>query len=142
MILARPSHPCTPRTIIERPVARRGALIAWCAGGRVGSEALNIFQMYQRNGDRAGFWVRRNSWGSWSFAQVLTVQGRELGPLAGVGPYFNDDRGLNPIVEARIWYRGAVGVLEALSGPGTYAYVRIKAPADVLLAARGWGAVR
>jgi hypothetical protein len=72
----------------------------------VGSEALNIFQMYERNGDRAGFWVRRNSWGSWSFAQVLTVQGRESGPLAGVGPYFNDDRGLNPIVEARIWYRG------------------------------------
>ena len=108
----------------------------------MGSEALNIFQMYERNGDRAGFWVRRNSWGSWSFAQVLTVQGRESGPLAGVGPYFNDDRGLNPIVEARIWYRGAVGMVEALSGPGTCAYVRIKAPADVLLAARGWGAAQ
>ena len=73
--------------------------------------------MYEAFGNRAGFYVRRDSW-SRAYALVISVQGKKSGPLEGKPPYYG-----NPSVIANIY-----GFLNgdqkgvALSCPGTYAY--------------------
>jgi hypothetical protein len=49
----------------------------------------NIYQMYVANGNRAGFYVRRANW-TGTYARVVSVAGRESGPLRGRPPYFGN----------------------------------------------------
>jgi hypothetical protein len=92
----------------------------------------NIYQMYVANGNRAGFFVRRNSWSHpRSFARVLSVGGMVEGPIPGLPPYFG-----NPVVKARIWYRGRE-TFGSLSCPGTFAYKHIEPPYGASLEALG-----
>ena len=81
---------------------------------------MNIYQMYAANGNRCGFYVRRDSWSHpETYALVLTIDGKEEGPLPGFPPYHK-----NAGVSARIWYQGkpAVG---RLSCAGSHAYSQI-----------------
>jgi hypothetical protein len=78
----------------------------------------NIYQMYVANGNRAGFYVRRNSWAG-TYAQVVTVSGREAGPLSGRPPYYGD----SPVTMDVYNLDGTVrAVAQQLSCPGTYTY--------------------
>lgn len=43
--------------------------------------------MFAQNGDKAGFWVRRDSWSITTFAQVKAIAGAESMPLDGTAPY-------------------------------------------------------
>lgn len=79
--------------------------------------AMNIYQMYVANGNRAGFWVRRNSW-SWQSALIISVGGMTEGELSGPPPYFN-----NPPVVGRMEGRGKDF---SISCPGTYGYQLIE----------------
>ena len=73
---------------------------------------MNVYEMYAANGNRAGFYVRRNSWAPHNVARVLSIDGKESGPLPGKPPYHG-----NPVVIAdHPW-----GVCQ-LSCPGTYGY--------------------
>ena len=84
--------------------------------------AENIYQMFVRHG-RAGFFVKRDSWGDpRTLAKVISVGGKEEGPLDGKGPYFG-----NPVVIADIAYQGRIQ-RGKLSSPGTYAYFKIPRP--------------
>jgi len=78
----------------------------------------NIYQMYAANGNRAGFYVRRNSWAQ-TYARVVAVDGREAGPLSGRPPYYG-----NPPVTMDVYnWDGTVrAVAQPLSCPGTYGY--------------------
>lgn len=80
--------------------------------------AQNIYQMYEANGNRAGFFVRRDSWTS-IYAQVKTVAGQSEGPLIGKPPYYG-----NPKVTMDVFNNdGTVqGTNQELTCPGTYAY--------------------
>lgn len=82
----------------------------------------NIYQMYVENGNKAGFFVRRDSW-SRIYACVTRVAGLKEGELRGEPPYFG-----NPTVEMDVYAND--GTLqksgEELSCPGTYAYKQIE----------------
>jgi hypothetical protein len=86
---------------------------------------MNIYEMYIDNGNGAGFWVKRNSWGN-TCALVNMVGGRGSGALPGDAPYF-----LNVAVHADVFELATGRPKECnilLSGPGTFAYERIEAP--------------
>lgn len=78
---------------------------------------FNIYQMYVANGNKAGFWVKRNSWPWWQSAQIISINGKSAGVLEGVAPYFNNAKVLGRI--------GGSGNLIELTCPGTYGYIQI-----------------
>jgi hypothetical protein len=73
----------------------------------------NVYSLYVRNGNRAGFWVRRAGWGE-SLAFVWRVGGKAEGPLDGKPPYYG-----NVKVGATIFYPDRV-VEGYLPCPGCY----------------------
>jgi len=81
------------------------------------SGKLNIYQMYVANGNKAGFWITRNSW-SWQTALVTSIGGISEGPLEGNAPYF-----MNQKVKGLM---GGVGREVEITSPGTFAYTRIE----------------
>lgn len=86
------------------------------------SPAQNIYQMYEANNNKAGFYVRRDSW-STIYARVATVAGRTEGPLQGKPPYY----GNSPVTMDVFNNNGSVqGTNQPLSCPGTYAYKRFE----------------
>lgn len=84
----------------------------------------NIYQMYVANNNRAGFYVRRDSWTT-VIAKVISVGGQTEGPLPGEAPYFK-----NPKVRMDVFFND--GRLKArdeeMPCPGTYAYTLIEEP--------------
>lgn len=80
------------------------------------SEKLNIYQMYVANGNKAGFWVQRNSW-SWKTALVTSIGGQTEGVLEGNAPYFQNQRVFGKM--------GGVGKEFEITSPGTYGYMRV-----------------
>ena len=77
--------------------------------------ADNIYQMYVANGNKAGFWVQRNSW---SYTALITsVGGKSEGELDGMPPYFKNQK-----VKGRM---GGSGKEFEISCPGTYGYKMI-----------------
>jgi len=84
--------------------------------------AQNIYQMYVANGNRAGFYVQRDSW-STIYALVTTIDGCTEGPLVGNPPYYG-----NPLVIMDVFYSS--GALQSanqkLSCPGNYTYKLIQ----------------
>jgi len=84
----------------------------------------NIYQMYQDNGDSAGFFVRRDSW-STVVAKVLSIDGMETGTLAGKPPY----HGNPPVLMAVYNNDGTIQKeSEVMSCPGTDAYTQVDPP--------------
>lgn len=81
--------------------------------------AENIYQMYVANGNKAGFWVKRNSW-SWQTALITSVGGQAEGELEGQAPYFKNQK-----VKGRM---GGTGREIEISCPGTYGYMRVDLP--------------
>ena len=80
--------------------------------------AMNVYEMYESNGSRADFFIRRETWGN-TIARVLHVAGQASGPLAGVAPYFERQRVIADFYDRRTgeWLNEG-----AVSSPGTYAY--------------------
>ncbi len=76
----------------------------------------NIYQMYVANGNRAGFWVQRDSW-SWKSAQIVSIGGKAEGPLEGNPPYFQNQKVIGKM--------GGVGREVEITSPGTYGYRRV-----------------
>jgi hypothetical protein len=87
----------------------------------------NVYEMYVRNGNRAGFWVVRDSWVG-VVAIVRSVDRQQSGALSGNPPYYG-----NPPVRAGLWdwkvKRWRQKYYE-LSCPGTYAYRRVDRPTE------------
>lgn len=84
---------------------------------------MNVYEMYVANGNRAGFWIKRNSWGS-TVGQVTRVQGLAEGPLFGNPPYYDGGK-----VHVTMYWQGWKKETDAvLSCPGTYAYSRVSPP--------------
>jgi hypothetical protein len=86
----------------------------------------NIFEMYHDNGDCAGFWVKRKSWGN-TVARVLKVFGQESGPLPGNPPYhgYSESKARKDSkcgVLMQVWYGMEKPEIEVMSCPGTYGY--------------------
>jgi hypothetical protein len=53
------------------------------------SESINIFEMYNRNDCKFGFYVWRNSWASHRRARVVSIQWVEEGKrIKGNPPYY------------------------------------------------------
>jgi hypothetical protein len=78
---------------------------------------INIYQMYLENGNKAGFYVKRNSW-STQIAEIVSIDGKTSGELDGSPPYFN-----NPKVIGRF---GRSGKAFEVTCAGTYGYTLIK----------------
>lgn len=80
--------------------------------------------MYEANGNKAGFYVRRRTWGN-TYARVVAVGGRAEGPLPGEPPYFG-----NPEVLVDVFKNDGRQVAsgDVLSCPGTYSYEQIPPP--------------
>ena len=76
----------------------------------------NIYQMYVDNGNRAGFWVQRDSW-SWKSAQIVSIGGKTEGPLEGNPPYFQNQKVMGKM--------SGVGREVEITSPGTYGYRRV-----------------
>lgn len=82
----------------------------------------NVYQMYTANGERAGFFIRRDSWARSTFARVLMIDGRSDGPLPGPPPYHG-----NAPVRVEFHLNGQLKDPNMLlSCPGTYAYTQIE----------------
>ena len=79
-------------------------------------EKQNVYQMYVANGNRAGFWVQRDSW-SWKTALVTSIGGQIDGPLEGCPPYFKNQRVIGKM--------GGIGRDFEITSPGTYGYKRV-----------------
>lgn len=57
---------------------------------------MNIFQMYEANDNRAGFWVFRDTWG-YTCARIVSIACHTEGPLSptlGRAPYYDKARDL------------------------------------------------
>jgi hypothetical protein len=80
--------------------------------------AQNIYQMYEANGNKAGFYVRRNSWSA-VYACVTSVAGRTEGSLVVKPPYFG-----NPPVTMDVFNNDGTirSTNQILSCPGNYTY--------------------
>ena len=50
---------------------------------------MNIYEMYINNGNKVGFWVKKNSWHNY-VAKVVLINGKIEGSLPGRSPYFNN----------------------------------------------------
>lgn len=94
----------------------------------------NIYEMYVANGNRVGFWVQRNSWGS-TCAIVRRVGGRTEGTLPGVAPYHLDVAVHGDVYDLSTGDRKQHSA--TLSCPGTFAYHRIETPKWALVAEEG-----
>ncbi|WP_145114263.1 hypothetical protein [Gimesia panareensis] len=81
----------------------------------------NVYEMYVDNGNKAGFFVRRDSWSS-IYAKVISIEGKSEGPLTGTPRYFG-----NPEVIVDIYKNdGSLSkASDVLSCPGTFAYSQI-----------------
>lgn len=92
---------------------------------------MNVYQMYVANGNRAGFWVSRDTWGR-TIARIVAIDGRAEGELAGSAPYFRRQAVLAEFYsyEGEQWIRKADwgqgedgrGLGEFLRCAGTYRY--------------------
>ncbi len=50
---------------------------------------MNIYQMYQANSYKFGFYVRKISWPTGQKAQIISIEGvTEEHPIDGLPPYF------------------------------------------------------
>lgn len=91
----------------------------------------NIYQMYAANGNRCGFWVRRNSWSN-NVAQVTSIAGQTEGPLTGKAPYYNNPKVFGNVYRATTgscsWNMGGSGKGQELTSAGTYGYELIDTP--------------
>jgi hypothetical protein len=92
----------------------------------------NVYQMYEENGNRVGFWVSRPTWGH-SAAYVLSIGGQVDRALQGDSPYYD-----NPKVYCRFYTAEGPpsGERQLLRYPGSYTYDRITP--SVALALLGW----
>lgn len=87
------------------------------------SNHLNIYQMYAKNNNCAGFFVVRNSWDT-RYAKIVSIDGKESGELSGTPPYHG-----NPEVICEIYSSNShecIKQKEVLSCPGTFGYSLIK----------------
>jgi hypothetical protein len=95
------------------------------------AEALNIYLMYVRNGNRCGFWVKRNSWLR-NIARVTNIAGKWEGLLEGNPPYFTNPKVRGDIYEEATgemrWASGGSSKNQELTSPGTYGYHLIPTP--------------
>ncbi len=81
---------------------------------------MNVYEMYEENGYKFGYWIVRNTWGN-SFAKVLSIKGtREGQPIKGRPPYYN-----NPTVYVAFYHHGVFKENMELRCPGTYSYSMI-----------------
>lgn len=79
------------------------------------AEWANLYQLYERNGNRCGVRVRRNSWGK-TTAIIHSIGGRTEGPLPGEAPYYGNPEGIADVTGNWTEKRAK------LSSPGTYAW--------------------
>ena len=90
---------------------------------------MNIYEMYISNNNKAGFYVVRNSWGA-TYAQIIKVQGKISGNLAGKHPYYG-----NPTVLMNVYDFPSEKLkqkFQNVSCPGTGGYSMFKTEKDVL----------
>lgn len=94
-------------------------------------EALNIYLMYIQNGNKCGFWIRRNSWAI-NIARVTSIAGQFEGPLEGDRPYFKNQKVRGDVYHAESgrmnWVSGDSGKNQELTSAGTYGYELISKP--------------
>lgn len=87
---------------------------------------INLYQMYEENGNKAGFWVRRNTWGNFC-ARVISIGEQKEGKLPGRAPYHG-----NPPVAAEFFnlHDGSPARWDDthIRCPGTYTYSMIEPP--------------
>ena len=82
---------------------------------------LNVFDMYEANGNRVGFWIRRDTWGN-TVARVISVAGAASGPLPKKeGARYPDGRPkvIAEFYDVRTWEQMNES---EVSSPGTFAY--------------------
>lgn len=84
----------------------------------------NVYQMYEANGNKAGFFVRRRTWGN-TYGRIISIGGLTEGPLSGESPYFKNQK---VIVDLFRNDGSLVAAGEVLSCPGNYSYERTDAP--------------
>jgi len=93
---------------------------------------MNIYQMFQANGYKLGFYVRKVSWPTGQKAQVLDIEGVIEGqPISGDPPYYNKEvlgllagaPGTNRSVTLKSdnWKEGE----KTYSNGGTYSWERV-----------------
>ena len=86
---------------------------------------VNVFDMYEANGNRVGFWIRRNTWGN-TVARVVSVADAESGPLVKK-PGSRYPVGRTKVVA--VFYNLHTGELlntSEVSCPGTFAYSQVE----------------
>jgi hypothetical protein len=84
---------------------------------------LNLYQLYEDNGHKAGFLVRRATWGG-TYALVKNIGGIEEGKLRGRPPYW----GSRPVIADVFGKWEARDV--ALPCPGCYQWYTIAHPGE------------
>lgn len=88
---------------------------------------MNIYEIYEQNGQKAGFYVKRKSWHT-IYAKVLSIAGKISGPLKGKPPYYD-----NPVVTVDVYHTN--GRLRnsnmSLYCPGSPSYEKIQPPSQI-----------
>ena len=91
----------------------------------------NIFEMYVANGNKAGFWIKRNSWSA-NIARVTSIANQAEGPLEGNPPYFKSQKVKGDVYIERSgdmrWASGGSGRQQDITSAGTYGYELVDTP--------------
>jgi hypothetical protein len=95
------------------------------------NDALNIYQMYVQNGNRCGFWVKRDSWAA-NIARITSIAGKFEGPLDGEAPYFKNPKVRGDVyledTGKMVWRSGGSGANHDITAAGTFGYKLVSAP--------------
>jgi hypothetical protein len=96
------------------------------AAGRRRSTTMNIYRLYIENGNRAGFWVQHRTWRD-RCAQVLSIDGQNLGRLPGSSPAHNHAAVVIQCFDVR-GGRALPATTPSLEDPEDQGYVAIAEP--------------
>ncbi|OAI10719.1 hypothetical protein A1359_15770 [Methylomonas lenta] len=84
----------------------------------------NIYEIYQSNGNTAGFWVQRTTWLPRTVAKILSIDAKGYGHLSGIPPCFN-----NPVVLCEFYENGNLQKLSmVLPNSSASDYIQIEQP--------------
>jgi len=89
------------------------------------TDRINIYQLNVQNGNRCGFWVKRETW-SRNIARITTIGGQFEGLLDGNPPYLKSQKVRGDVCHedtgAMRWNMGGPGRDQEITGAGTYRY--------------------
>lgn len=109
---------------VDLPIFKLLQMTFWCYMFEDNVHPRNIYEIYQSNGNTAGFWVQRTTWSPRTVVKILSIDAKGYGHLSGIPPYFN-----NPVVLCEFYENGNLQKLSmVLPNSSASDYIQIEQP--------------